>query len=422
MATATAIDMAQILRDAQARGITDPLAVAEMIEMAQAEADALKKAERKRAREPRDPNAPRFRWSRAAGRVWDGLGRDVTAAMTAREALERSGQDFEAVKVQLFAPRTTGEPIAIPGQFANIREDTGDLLGLVSEKYQLLQNRDVYSILDDIVGEGLRFETAGALRGGKRVWMLARMPEVFSVAAEDEIHPYLLATNGFDASLAFRILPTPVRVVCENTLNMALSQGKGQGFSWNHVGNLEARKEAARQMLGLARDHFRKFGEGAKELAGAPISEAQARAYFASLYPDQDPENYGLGVSDYRKARAERDSARIPAERERLMELFEAGAGNDLRGVRGTAWAAYNAVTEHLDHDRPDRENLRDRRSATQFEDVLFGQGRSLKMRAFDLALGLARGDRAPEAPVTVPVGARDEAPKPKAARRRKDA
>lgn len=388
---------------------------AERIEMFQAEERAMKRASRKT-----NSDEPKELWSRAPGRVFDGLAYDVTGSMSSREALKKSGQDFLASKVQLYAPRTTGEPIPIHGHFANIREDTGDVLGLVSEKYQLLQNHEVYSIMDEMAGiAGLRYETAGSLRGGKRVWMLARMPEAtFAVGSDDEVRPYLLGTNGFDSTMAFRLLPTSVRVVCENTLAMALREGRGRGMSWNHVGDMEAKKDAAKEMLGIARDHFNNFATGAKLLASHEINEQIAQAYFEELFPERDPEAVGIGAGEYWRDKSKRQASRVAPERARLMELFETGVGTDLPGVRGTAWAAYNAITEHLDHDRPNRNNTRDRRSSHQLESVLFGPGRSLKARAFDLGMKLAQGQWEPVSNrVTVPVASHE--PKAKRTRRK---
>jgi phage/plasmid-like protein (TIGR03299 family) len=178
-----------------------------------------------------------------------------------------------------------------------------------------------------------------------------------------------------------RVLFTPTRVVCQNTLAMALTTAdrrNATGWSFEHTGDLDRKIAEARQILGLAAGEMDAFGDGARTLARSEWSEAQLRHYFNRLYPDP--------VGDDPKVEARR--VEQSGHRDRLRELFDTGVGLDMPGVRGTGWAAYNAVSEHLDHDRPHR--TRNRRSVTQFEHSVFGAGRGMKARAFSLALEMA--------------------------------
>ncbi|MEW4569274.1 DUF932 domain-containing protein [Tautonia sp. JC769] len=320
---------------------------------------------------------------RKDGAPWHTLGEPVEDALTWADASVAAGQDWDAVKTPLQYAMPDGTLRLVARQYAMIRSDTSGLLGMVSDRYQPVQNREMYGFLDRLVDGGeLRYHTAGCLKGGRVVWMLAKLPEQIKVVGDDVVDQYLLMTGGHDGKMGIRTLFTPTRVVCWNTLSMALSAADSRrksGWTFNHTGDMESKLAEARSMLGLARDHFAEFGAKARELAAKDWTELKITTYFERLYP-------GPKQADT-EAAAEK-AAEVQAHRDRLRELFDVGVGLAMPGVRGTAWAAYNAVAEHLDHDRPHR--ARNRRSATQFESSMFGPGRTLKNKALDLALAMS--------------------------------
>ena len=152
---------------------------------------------------------------------WHGLGRIVMDAPASREALELAGLDWQVESRNIYS----GTGAMIPGYRANVRSTDDAVLGVVSDRYRIVQNEEAFQFTDDLLGEGVTYETAGSLQGGKKVWMLAKLPEKYIIAG-DEVTPYLVFFNSHDGSSGVKVAMTPVRVVCQNTLNLALGTAK----------------------------------------------------------------------------------------------------------------------------------------------------------------------------------------------------
>ena len=132
----------------------------------------------------------------------------------------------------------------------NTRSTDETALGIVSDRYKVVQNEDAFRFTDDLLGEGVVYETAGALQGGRKVWMLARMPEKYIIAG-DEITPYMVVMNSHDGSSGIKVAMTPIRVVCQNTLNLALNTAK-RIWTTKHTENVMSRVYEAKETLSLA--------------------------------------------------------------------------------------------------------------------------------------------------------------------------
>jgi phage/plasmid-like protein (TIGR03299 family) len=303
------------------------------------------------------------------GAPWHKLGRALDAPPTAADAIREAGLDYEVASLPMFAGGPSG-PIAVPTHCLNVRTDNLAPLGLVSDKYKVVQNREAFDFLDSLALRGeVRYHTAGALGRGERIWMLAKLPGDLMVrGTEDRVEKYLLLYNSHDASSALRCLWTPIRVVCANTVSAALRRGEGTGISIWHLGEIRDKVDAARRALGLATEFFEAFGEGADFLAGYTPTRDQLDAYFRALYPDP-PKG---------------DAARAKSARMTLFGLFEQGMGQDMPGIRGTAWAALNAVTEYVDHHTGTDPRRR-------MESSWYGDGQKMKARAFDAAIAMAK-------------------------------
>jgi phage/plasmid-like protein (TIGR03299 family) len=320
------------------------------------------------------------------GAPWHNLGRALRDPMTAREAISEGGLDYEVVSLPMFAkvdaatlaapgmPAPTVAPpseIAVPSHYLNVRTDDYRTMGVVSDRYKVIQNRDAFDFLDSVAAaRELRYHTVGAIGDGERIWMLARLTgdiEIRGTGGRDIVHKYLLLYNSHDGSSALRCLWTPTRVVCWNTLSAALSAGEGTGTTIRHTGDVSGKIELARMALGLAHKFFDAFTEGANLLSGYTPTKEQLDGYFRALYPDP-------------KAG---DPARAKATRMSLFGLYENGMGQDMPGVRGTAWAAWNAVTEYIDHHVGNN-------ARTRLESAWWGDGQKTKIKAFDLAVKMA--------------------------------
>lgn len=148
---------------------------------------------------------------------WHGLGTIVKEAPDSGEALRLAGLDWEVVQSPIFTNHGKVE-----GYKANVRNTDGQVLGVVTDRYRVVQNTEAFAFTDALLGEGVHYETAGSLMGGRKVWLLARLPREFIIAGE-RISPYLVFSNTHDGSGAVRVAVTPIRVCCNNTLNLALT-------------------------------------------------------------------------------------------------------------------------------------------------------------------------------------------------------
>lgn len=303
---------------------------------------------------------------------WHGLGTRLDGPATAREAIEAAGLNYLAELKEI----QTVEGKEVPQRRGVVRSDTGDVLGVVGKSYAPVQNYQAFGFLDAIVADGgLRYHTAGALGKGERVWMLAKLPSHIRVKGGDDIvEKFLLLSNSHDGSAALRTFFTPVRVVCQNTLNLAIRKHGGQGISILHKGDLSSKIQEAQRVLGLAETFYTDAAAKIEILACHYPSVEQVRQYFESLYPDP----------------TDASSSRARNIRLRLTEIFETGIGLDMPDIKGSSWAAYNAVTEWVDHHRPTRASDPTDRASRRLESAWFGNGAKLKARAWDQALALA--------------------------------
>lgn len=290
---------------------------------------------------------------------WHKLGQKLNKPFTAQDALREGGLDFTVEKVGL----QTVDGFTVPNKFGLRRTDTKKVLGVVTDFYQPLQNREAFGFFDELFGKGkARYEVAGVLGEGEKVWLLAKMQGDMKVVGDDVLNKYLLLTNGHDTSEPVRAKFTPIRVVCQNTLNAAL-RGTESEIRVQHIGNVAGKLEIAAKLLRTAGVYFDEMQSVFQGFARKQVTKKLLR-------------NYAIQVVTGTGDAFENISA--PAQRtvSRIEELHETGRGHDLKHVRGTLWAAYNAVTEMVDHER----------TTDSVAPMLGGRGFELKQRAFTVA------------------------------------
>lgn len=238
------------------------------------------------------------------------------------------------------------------------------ILGVVGDRYEPIQNAEAFSIADDLAGMGgARFESAGSLRNGKLVWLLAVLPQQSRVR-DDVIDRYLLLTNPHDGSGAMQIMFTGVRVVCWNTLTQALRGAKTQASIW-HILNRQQQIEQARQVLGLAAQYFDQQAAVFDRLASTPVEQQFVARFLNAVFPDP------AGKSNTRAANT----------RERVSDLFLGGQqGADQEAARGTAYGLWNAVCEYADHERTVMAFNQRTAADARMDSILFGSASRLKM------------------------------------------
>lgn len=305
-------------------------------------------------------------------RPWHGLGTEIVGAATAAQAITAAGLTWSVNREPVFFKRN-GALVEIPGKRAIVREDTGAVFGVMGDGYTPIQNHQSFDFFDAIVGEGKAiYHTAGALGNGERVWILAKLPQDIMIDGGDMVEKFLLLSNAHDGTAALRMFFSPIRVVCQNTLNAALAKGQGEGIAIRHTSSALDRVAEARRALGIALKYYDDFGRCCNELCARQITAAALDDYYRTLVPDN--------------AKAD-NKARTQNIRSDFGRLFRRGKGNSAPGVRGTWWAAYNSITEYADHERSTRGESALERQSNRLESSWFGSGADLKQRAWDVAL-----------------------------------
>ena len=258
--------------------------------------------------------------------------RIIQEAPTSEEALKLAGLDWTIEGKPVFDECGN----IIKGYTANTRSSDGKVLGIVGSRYKVVQNAEAFAFTDSLIGERVRYETAGSLLGGKKVWLLAKLPDRYIVG--DRTETFMCFTNTHDGTGAVRVCMTPVRVVCNNTLNFALSGAK-RSWSAVHRGNVQGKLEEAREALQLADLYMTKLDEEADRLANQKFTEGQVIQAVQALVPIDD------------KA-TERQKKTAETAREQIIACTLAP---DLIKFLGTKWGFLNAVSDYVGHSEPQR-------------------------------------------------------------------
>lgn len=210
---------------------------------------------------------------------WHDLGTIVAEAPESAEALKLAGLDWRVTQQPVYAENGN----RVKGFKANIRETDNQILGLVSDRYSVIQNTDAFCFTDELLGEGVRYETAGSLQDGRKVWLLARMPEKYKICG-DEVETYLVFSNSHDGSGAVKIAITPIWVVCNNTLNLALQTAE-RSCSIMHTGDINSKVYEARQALFMTENYMGELNKEAELLSDMKVTDKQVEEYIKLLLP-----------------------------------------------------------------------------------------------------------------------------------------
>ncbi len=263
---------------------------------------------------------------------WHGLGTKVEDAPTSVDALRLAGLDWNVMQESIFTE--TGDAIA--GYRVNIRDRDRKVLGVVSDHYKIIQNREAFAFTDTLLGYGVRYETAGSLQEGKRVWLLARLPREY-IIAEEQISPYLVFSNSHDGSGAVRVALTPIRVVCNNTLNLALATAS-RSWSMIHKGNVKDKMQEAKNTLFMAEAYMESLGEEFERLRWMKVTDSQVAEYVEKLLPLE------------KDVTETREKNTLKLREDILRRYYDAP---DLRGVGNNAYRFINAVSDFATHVQP---------------------------------------------------------------------
>lgn len=264
---------------------------------------------------------------------WHGLGKQLEYAPSSKEAIIAAELDWRVDSLPIYD--AAGKEI--PGFKANTRDKDGKVLGIVGKKYTIVQNADAFDFTDSLIDEGMVYETAGSLLGGRKIWLLGKMPE--QKILDDAVEPYVCFVNSHDGTGAVKVCMVNVRVVCNNTLNLALKTAK-RTWSTTHVGNMDQKLTEARETLGLIEEYNNALAAEAEILATKKISDLEINKIFDTVYPI-DPE-----VDSKRKIE------NVAAIKGGLMRCYDAP---DIANFKGTVWGLMNAVSDYISHSTPNR-------------------------------------------------------------------
>jgi phage/plasmid-like protein (TIGR03299 family) len=331
----------------------------------------------------------------AGAAAWHRLGVNVESAVNSAHAIKLGGLDWQVAKAPAQY-RWNDEFRTMNDQYILVRQDTGAALATVGKVYKPLQNGECFAFLDSVLQEfGARYESVGSLYGGQKIFLCAQLPQqAFSVRGNDPIMPYGIFMNyhGYGAAQCFA---STKRAECDNTLTIALRErNREKSMSIRHTGKLETRIDEAREALGLAVRAVDTFKGQCEQLASTPMGDV--KSYAGNVLDEV------LGAMDAKRAlvaeligadRAAQEE-KLAKEEQRRAEILEdilqryESRTNGINGMRGTAWAGFNAITEHADHNRIGRQRGNELdRAARRFESSLSGDADEMKQTALTLAL-----------------------------------
>lgn len=281
---------------------------------------------------------------------WHGMGTIVEDAPNSEEAIITAGLDWEVESRKMYL----ADGSEVPDAFANVRNTDNSVLGIVGNRYTIVQNNEAFSFTDNLIGEGCVYETAGSLRDGKQIWLLARLPKAILIAG-DKVMPYLCFTNTHDGTGAVKVFMTPIRVVCNNTLNQALSTAK-RTWSARHTGSIESKLREATETLELANSYMAELKKTSETLALQKIDQKKLLKMIEELVPMEE------GIS-------ERQKTGIRDLRNDIW--FRYTYAPDLADREETLFRFVNAVADTTTHKEPNR--LTKNWKENQFANIITG-------------------------------------------------
>ena len=260
----------------------------------------------------------------------------IQEAPNSEEALIAAGLDWNVVSTPVYQENG----LLIHGYKANVRDKDNSVLGIVSSRYRIVQNTEAFSFTDALIGDTefgeVRYETAGSLCNGKKVWLLAKMPARNILG--DDVEPYICFANSFDGSGAVQVCATPVRICCANTLNLALNTAKRK-WSTKHVGDMQSKLEEARLCLQLADKYMTNLDIEADRLANAKLYEEQISEILDEMFPvdDKATERKKNNILQFKN------------------QFWTAYSMPDIQQFENSAWKAVNAMSDIVTHAAPQR-------------------------------------------------------------------
>jgi phage/plasmid-like protein (TIGR03299 family) len=280
-------------------------------------------------------------------KAWHNLGQLIQDYPTSAEAIHHAGLDYEVEKRKLFTPYSQDSTIEVPNYYSTVRTDSNAVLGVVGKDYQIVQNRDAFSFFDSIVGgDGMLYETAGALGNGERIFLTAKLPDYIRVGKDDLIEKYLFLTTSHDGSGSITAAFTPIRIVCANTLNAAL-RNQSNTVRIRHTTNAKQRLEQAHQVMGITDTLSTQMETIFNHWTKVPITDNQVKKLIQSaLAPSKEV------LQSLKEAREDELSSCFVNMVNSAYEYAMSDSTQLMDTTKGTVFGAYNAITGYFQNVR----------------------------------------------------------------------
>lgn len=309
---------------------------------------------------------------------WHGLGKKVSDNITSVDAIKEAGLDWKVICETL----RTQDGREVRHQ-VTMRDTDKKIFGVVGPTYKPLQNSESFGFFDPFIEAGeAKYHTAGSLKGGNQVWILASLnKDPIEIAKGDEVEKFLLLSNAHDGTMSVKVGLTPIRVVCANTLALAHNSGESDLIRVKHSQRVRQNVDALRDIINVANQQFEISAEQYKFLAKKKINKKDLQKYVRQvMYPQHYNEklNEILDISELK----EFQRVQVEETENHIFQMFEKGRGNDIKSIKGTYWAAYNAVNEYL--------NYSDKTDDKRLSDLWFGSNKTVNENALDIALEMA--------------------------------
>jgi len=305
-----------------------------------------------------DEQSGKYSFFSVKEKAWHGLGQIVDQYPTSAEALQFAGMDYEVTKENLFtaAYHNDGElkdnTTVVKSHFATMRKDTGAVLGIVGKDYEIVQNKDAFAFFDAIVsGEGIQYETAGALGNGERIFITAKLPGYITVGKEDLIEKYLFLTTSHDGYGCITAAFTPVRIVCNNTLNASL-RNHSNAIKIRHTLNAKQRLEQAHKLMGISNNLSVEMEAIFNRWAKISITDKQVRKLIQSaLVPNKEV------LAKIQLDKEDECSTYYKKLCEYAFAYTMSNQTQQLPTTQGTVFGAYNGITGYFQNVRRYKDN-----------------------------------------------------------------
>lgn len=323
-------------------------------------------------------------------KAWHGLGQTVKDYPTSEQAMRFAGLDYEVVKQPLFTLGNEGPQdgisipeLAVPDHYATVRTDTDQVLGVVGESYQVVQNREAFSFFDTIVdGEGILYETAGALGKGERIFITAKLPGYIRVGSDDLVEKYIFLTTSHDGMGSITAAFTPVRIVCNNTLNAAM-KNHTNCVKIRHTASASERLKQAHKLMGISNALADELEGLFNNWTSVRITDKEVKRLIQmALAPNRET------LANLQKGREEELSTCFKNMVDGAFTYAMSNETQQLATTKGTLFGAYNAVTGYFQNVR----NFKDKEA--KYTSIMSGTGKLRAQSAFSICNEFAQNGK----------------------------